>query len=314
VEILGQVWRLAQDTPFTGGGLDAFPGLYSTYILSIPVLFLTHAHNAYLNVLVEQGWLGLAGYAAMLSAGAWAAARRLRRAEADLRWAAAAGALGLTAALVHGVGEGSLVASRAIPVLLIPAGLALAGPEAPPPQAQAGLGARARLLAAGAAALALLAGGLIFWRPLAAAWHANLGALAFGRVDLAGWPTGKWDDGSRAAAYGPAEAELKNAVELQPGNRTANQRLGLAAISRRDFASAADYLEQAYQADPGHRGVNKALAFTYVWLGNYEAAGPLLAGLPEASSELSVYAWWWGTQGRPDLAERAYLMAIRLGS
>src|SRR5206468_4285723 len=50
-ELFGQVWRLAQATPFTGAGLAAFPGLYSTYILDVPSLYLTHAHNAYLNLL-----------------------------------------------------------------------------------------------------------------------------------------------------------------------------------------------------------------------------------------------------------------------
>jgi hypothetical protein len=47
------------------------------------------------------------------------------------------------------------------------------------------------------------------------------------------------------------------------------------------------------------------LAYTEVWLGDYAAAQPLLAQLPEARSEMDVYAWWWTTQGRPELATRA---------
>jgi O-antigen ligase len=315
MELFGRVWRLAQDTPFTGGGLDAFPGLYSTYILGIPFLFLTHAHNAYLHVFAEQGWAGLTGYAGLMIAGAWAAARRLRQAEAAEAWPVVAGALGIVVILVHGIGEGSLVASRAVPVLLIPAGLALGAIQPSELQSASGLGSmRRRLAAAAIAMLAVAVAGLVFQRPVLAAWHANQGALAFHKVDLAGWPTGKWDDGSRSAYYAPAEAELQMAVEYQPGNRAANYRLGLAALSRRDFVSAAGRLQTAYDADTGHRGVVKALAFTYVWLGDFEAAQPLLAHIPEARSELVVYGWWWGVQGRTDLGQRAYDMATRLGS
>ena len=316
VDIFGQVWRLAQDTPFTGGGLAAFPALYSTYILSIPYLFLTHAHNAYLNVLVEQGWLGLAGYLGLLGAGLWVAALRLARAAPAARWPAAAGALGLAVVLVHGIGEGSLVASRVLPGLLIPAGLALAG-EAEPAASTGGWSkesGRWRWGLAGLAAVALLGAGFVFQRPLLAAWHANLGAVAHHQVELAGWPTGQWDDGSRSAAYALAAPELQKAVEYQPDNRTAHHRLGLAAMSRRDFTEAAAHLQRAYRADPGHRGVIKVLAYTYVWLGDYKAAGPLLAHIPEAESELAVYSWWWGTHGRSELAERAGEMASRLGS
>jgi hypothetical protein len=31
----------------------------------------------------------------------------------------------------------------------------------------------------------------------------------------------------------------------------------------------------------------------------------MLAEIPEAEQEMSVYIWWWGTQGRPDLSALA---------
>ena len=34
--------------------------------------------------------------------------------------------------------------------------------------------------------------------------------------------------------------------------------------------------------------------------------------IPEARNEMEVYAWWWTTQGRDDLAERAATMAKQL--
>jgi hypothetical protein len=56
------------------------------------------------------------------------------------------------------------------------------------------------------------------------------------------------------------------------------------------------------------------LGYDYVWLGQFDRAASLLARIPEAGDELGVYAWWWGTQGREDLAERAAQMAVRLES
>ena len=41
------------------------------------MIYLTHAQNAYLNVLVEQGWLGLAGYVGLLAGAAWVGLRRV---------------------------------------------------------------------------------------------------------------------------------------------------------------------------------------------------------------------------------------------
>ena len=42
------------------------------------------------------------------------------------------------------------------------------------------------------------------------------------------------------------------------------------------------------------------------------AVPEVLAQIPEAGYEMGVYAWWWGTQDRDDLAARAAEMAERL--
>ena len=170
LELFGQVWRLAQDTPLTGGGLGAFPALYSTYILDIPVLLLTHAHNAYLNLLVEQGWAGLVAYGLTLTVAGWTATRALARPVssegAGTRALLAAGAAGLVIVAVQSLGDGTLVASRAIPFLFVPAGLvaAVVQPAAtalrPAPATAAAPDKRRRQLAVGLSAVALVAGGL----------------------------------------------------------------------------------------------------------------------------------------------------------
>ncbi len=305
--VFGQAWRLAQDVAFTGGGLASFPARYSSYVLAVPVIYLTHAHNAYLNVLVEQGWLGLAGYVGLLAGAAWVGLRRVLSGQAASPALAVAGLLGLVVVSVQGLGDATLVASRVAPFWLIPAGLALGGggrvtTAAPRPT-------RRWALLAVAAALVLIAA--MGWLNRSA-WHANRGALLSDRVLLAGFPTGAWRTGSDAPALRAAEPELEQALALDPANRTAHFYLGLAAMERRDYAVAVEHLTAAHAADPEHRGITKALGYSLAWLGRYTEAADWLRGLPEASQELEVYGWWWGTQARPDLAEQAAAMRAYL--
>jgi hypothetical protein len=309
IEVFQQVWRLAQDTPFTGGGLDAFPALYATYVLDIPFLLLTHAHNAYLNLLVEQGWPGLLGYVLLLGTAALVGLRYLAN-ERPAKWQRTAGLLGLAVIAVQSLGEASLVASRVTPILFVPAALALAEPAS-----LAGLSARwagrTRWLTVGAVVLMLI-GAAAFNRQLLAAWKADLGSVDFGRVQLADWPTNEWPDQAAAARLAPAEETLREVLSLETDNRAARLRLGAGAMMRWDFPAAAEYLEPAYLADPGHRGLAKYLAYTYVWLGEYDRARPLLKTLPEAAGEMEAYAWWWGVHGRDDLADHARLALAQL--
>ncbi|MBU0512447.1 MAG: O-antigen ligase family protein, partial [Chloroflexi bacterium] len=57
---------LVDDFPFTGGGLGAFPALYSQYIRVIPNFFIRHAHNLFLDVAIEQGIPGALALAAIV--------------------------------------------------------------------------------------------------------------------------------------------------------------------------------------------------------------------------------------------------------
>ena len=86
------------------------------------------------------------------------------------------------------------------------------------------------------------------------------------------------------------------------------------SMLRQNYTAASTYLESAQAQAPDHRGIIKSLGYCYVWLGDFEDAQLLLDKIPEAKNELDVYVWWWGTQGRPDLAEKASTMASRLES
>jgi len=130
------------------------------------------------------------------------------------------------------------------------------------------------------------------------------------RAELADWP----ERGQTPADLGEARWWLERAAQVEPTQPVADHRLGLLALSAGDYAEAVTWLERAYQATPGDRGVRKNLGYAYAWLGEADQAAPLLAGLAEAPGELETYAWWWGTQGRPDLAGYATDVTTRLAA
>jgi hypothetical protein len=129
------------------------------------------------------------------------------------------------------------------------------------------------------------------------------------RSELHGWPSNTDPDPATQQSRRQASGLLTGAIALQHDNVSANFRLGLMAMDNLEFARANEFLTAAWDRAPDHRGVRKALGYDLTWLEEFDAAGPLLEGIPEAPAELDVYAWWWGTQGRDDLALRAARMS-----
>jgi putative inorganic carbon (hco3(-)) transporter len=127
--------NLISDFPFTGGGLRAFPGLYSRYILVIPFLFFEYSHNLYLDVFLEQGLLGgltlmIVLLGSLLLAGTSLMKNREFKSKALLQLAVLAG---LVVLLIHGLVDDALYGMRGTPLLfLIPGiGVALRYPSVP---------------------------------------------------------------------------------------------------------------------------------------------------------------------------------------
>ena len=310
LEIMRGALRLERDFPYTGGGLHAFPGLFSRYILVIPSYFINYAHNLYLDLAVEQGVAGLFAYLLLLAGAAWLLIRELRRGRAQ--GAVLAGLASLIVLALHGIADDPIYAGRGTPFLLLAPAMAVAISR----EADAlklfprGKSARVRL---GIAAL-LVAAGLFtaFRQPLLSSYYANLGAIRMARVELEDFPTNLWDDGRRVDKLVTAEDNFYRALELNPHNATAHYRLGLINLLRRDFPAAQEHLEQSLAADPQQRGARKNLGFVYVWNGEYEQAMRLMRHAGGVRYELEVYTGWWRAQGRPDLAERAEEMLARL--
>lgn len=309
LEILPQALNLVTDFPFTGGGLGSFPGLFSRYILIIPWLFMPHASNLFLDTLVEQGVLGLIALAGIFVGSFWLLATRAWT-SAHWRWAAAGGLIVMT---VYGLVEDPFYSGWPVLLLFVFPGLGVAasGPET--------LAERRPLsgrweLALGAGALVVVAGMFVAsHQQVLAAWYANLGAVEMARVELTGWPeTARWQSEFDPAEFSPAKALFNQALRFAPNNITANYRLGLIAAKQGNETEAVILWSQANQAAPSHRGVRKVLGYAYVWQGRLDEAARLLNDIPEARNEMDTYSWWWGTQGRDDLAAQAAAMAERL--
>ncbi|MFQ5437068.1 MAG: hypothetical protein ACE5FD_19590, partial [Anaerolineae bacterium] len=311
----------------TGSGLATFPALYAQYIEVVPV-FVVQYSNFYLDLLLELGWPGFLAMAVIL-AGSFGllvlppssgnAHKRRGQTAVDLRWAVFAG---LVVLALQGLIDDHLFGGTGTPFLLVWPGLAVyvsgkrrrkARPFHPmwqsqrrqlqfwwrkqSKQTQAAFVTGVVVIGAVSAAAAV--------RPFLSQWQANLGALAMARVELLGWPTGEWDDGSSTGELATAEAHFERSLAWSPTNRTALQRVGLIAKLQQDFETAVSYLEAAHQQDETHRGVLKSLVYSYVWVGMPDQAEPLFTTLPEAGREMFIYIDWWQAHGRPDLAARA---------
>ena len=310
---------LIRDFPFTGGGLRSFPGLYSQYILSIPVFFLPNGHNIFLDVALEQGPLGaismtiifLGSFILLIVAPRKEAAdhQESERNLTVLRFAIAAS---LIIMLLHGLVEDTVYGSQAALFLFALPGLAVAASLPQEQVTSLPVGYGGWVVGSTLLTFAILAG---FWfiatrQSPVSTWQANLGAITMARAELAEWPTNEWDDGSNIDALLPAEVLFESSLIADPGNRTAHHRLGMVAMLRRDYERAINHLETADQLGRPHQGIRKMLAYSYVWAGRFEEAQHLLAEIPEARSEMGIYSWWWKIQGRDDLAAFAEQIVV----
>jgi O-antigen ligase len=327
VGLAGSTLRLIEDFPYTGGGLGSFPGLYSQYIRVTPFFQFAYSHNFYLDVALEQGVIGFAALMVVLSASVWMALSRLRDVHDTGGYQLLSGAVlaGLVTVCLHGLVDDALYGAKGTPLIFLLPGVAVAltrlemdthsetvlqrterdaRPSGVPIQVWTVV-----MIVVFGVTLAALSG---WHRPLAAAWYANLGAVHLAAYELRDFPTGKWTETWNETELAKVEDLFVRAEALNPKNRTAHHRLGLIAMSRRDFETAQTHLEVAYHLDPGHRGVRKVLGYCYVWNGHQREALEILKDIPEAGSEMRVYTWWWKTQGQIDLANQAANFAVKL--
>jgi hypothetical protein len=319
-EIYRGGWDLLPDFFLLGGGLGSFSGLYSRYILGIQVPLFTHSHNFYLDLVLGQGLAGLVSGLVVIFLSGQAAFRRLGGVGSSDRILVLAAIVALLAPLLHGLIDDPLYAAPTAFFLFVPAGVAAQGSFKPvqfsrsPTSTGSGSPSRKAYLGLLLTAVSFgLVTGFVARKNLAAVVVANIGAVQMSRVELAGWPDGDPTTDGTEHPLSAFDETFKRALTLDPNNRTAHHRLGLLAVASREFGQAVFHLEQALALRPSHRGIRKELGMSLVWLGRYEQAASLLESIPESSSELRIYSWWWETQGRPDLAARAATAAQMIG-
>jgi len=309
--------QLIQDYPYTGGGLSAFPGQYSTYILETPNFFVSHSHNLFVDLALEQNIAGLLAVCFIFSFSAFQIFRQ--QWTAPRSWLVWAALFSLMTVAWHGLSDDIIYNGWGIPILFLTPGAAWVMSRSEPqpsrvePDPRRFSRSRTAILV-GVVITACLAGLLVIGKQksLLASWYANLGAVQMDRVELPNYSDGEWNQDQDLAEFVPAERLFKQALHFDGRNSTANFRLGLIAMHRRDFSRAVSYLEEALRSDQNHRGILKALGFSYVWSGKLREALPLLSRIPEAKDELGVYPWWWRSQGQEILAARAETMKDQL--
>ncbi len=313
LEIYQNSANLAADYWVIGGGLAGFAGIYSHYILHMPFEVATYAHNLYLDLLIEQGILGLTAWLGIF--GSAISLLIIGRNHSDstmlLRNAIL---ISIFVIFAHGLVDDALYGGLGTLLLFVPPGIAVAISlsykiETASTSLNSKLGSFVFLL------IPFIFGLLLLLLPAGrAALHANLGAIEMGRVELAAFPSGEWDSGENLLAYENALFLLNRSIHFNANNATAHYRLGLLAMLYRNYDIAVVQLAVASKSRPHHAGITKALAYSYLWAGQSEQALPLLAQLPESESELRNYIGWWQAQGRTDFAGLAAEMSVQLSS
>lgn len=313
VELFWRSLRLVSDFPITGGGLGAFPGLYSQYILDIPNYYLPNAHNIFLDVFIEQGIVGGVAFLIIFLASLWLiAAKSANEEDAHRLLFDRLLLVSLVIAFMHGLVDDYLYNNMGAFLGLFLPGLTIQRLESEPLNLHRKQLDRADIIVLGSMVALLFILGAVYRNTLRSLWYSNIGAVQMARVELAGFPTNEWAGPALVGELQDAETSLLTSLAADPANRTANQRLGMIALLRREIPTACGYLSNAHLLDPAHRGVAKSLGYCYAWLGDLESSKTLLSSMPEAWKELSEYVRWWQAQGYAEFSNNASVLATDL--
>ena len=306
------------DYPFTGGGLNSFPGLYSQYMISIPFFYYVNSYNLFLDIGIEQGLIGGLSFVFIYFGSVWIVSQKIVRSRSQqTRFIGWLSLSALIVTIVHGLFYDYLYNGGGTILLLFPVGTSMISGLSKNKLDDEANQLSEYSFVPKTVNIRMLFYVLIFGiisiiafniSKIRSIWYANLGAVQMSQVELRDFPTNSWTGIEVVPALETAEDSLHTSLQFDPLNRTANQRLGIISMLRRDFYSAVGYLETAHAQAPKHRGIIKSLGYSYIWLGDTEKAQVYLVQIPEAEEELSIYVWWWGTQGRSDLSENASLV------
>ncbi len=308
--------------------------VHGSYALQVYFPFVAHIHNSLMEVWIEQGVFGalallLAGI--ILIGWTW---RAICSPKVSLwGWA---GLAAVAIAFLHGLVDVVFYVSRTLPLIGFILGFAwfscpnlvYSGNNAPrcydspdaPRRFSQDAPRRRNLLIPGIIigllfVLALLAS--IFWRPLLSLAYANQGALLQTRLELAAYDSATKDKVTihqvrQQLDLSAAENAFEKSLVLDPGNRTALQRLAQITFSRGEYARSLDLTQKLWEA--GYRDEVTRLLHGDALMANgfLEEAAATLQGLTWAAARLEGLFWQRYWPGEDFTRAAAALSVVQL--
>ncbi|MEO6062333.1 MAG: O-antigen ligase family protein [Thermoflexales bacterium] len=323
LSLLAWTWPMAAATPFLGTGLATFGPQFSVYALLLQVGFLPHAHNLFVDLMIEQGAAGLALFTGAQLVALWVGLRASesgpRTADDSLRWLVQAACIAIAIVLFHGVGDDVVYATKWVFLIFLPAGMAIAaaGCLGAPPTA---VSARdlARIGALGVAGLAAVALGVSLTPALQAAVFVNAGVVQQARAELSVYRLENWADPTldlvRARVdLDGAKQSYASALALDPGNLTALQRLASIELSRARYEAGAAYAVRALASGNRDNTTRLIYAEAMAAQGKVDEAVAAASGVPFARGRMAYLGFYRYTRaGDRDRAAWANLTAAGL--
>ncbi len=296
---------LARDYPFTGAGLGMFEMQFSIYTLLIHVGYIVHSHNLLLNILIEQGLVGLVGFVGLITAGLVAGLRTLRQTDRQIGWIVEAGLASSGIILIHGLVDDTLYGSRGALLLFMSLGLIIAASRLPVTVIDESTSVskgkpRTDRRELALAVLALIAVGMIWWRPVLATWSANQGAVEQARVELSHYDQQHFDNPTMDQVrqrnnLDEAIRWFNQALTIDPTNGTARRRLAAIQLARGQYVDALANMQVVWDAGQRDAVTRMLLGDAEVANGRVVAAVDIIQGLPWAETRLEgqAYARYW---------------------
>ncbi len=285
---------LAWDYVLTGSGLGTFQMNFSIYTLLIHVGYIINSHNVFVDLLVEQGIVGLCLYLGMVVFCVWRGVRALRQASPHHSLIIEAGLVSLVAILIHGQVEDVLYGSQWLLLFFVPFAFVewgRASVDTPLLATHHG----ARWWGIGVLGVLLMVG-LLLWRPLLAQAYASLGAMRQARVELARYKFGKTpgfivDVVRQTEDLQASMALFQRAIALDAGNATARQRLAGIHLSRGEYETALQHVEAAWEVGCRDSVTRLLRGDALVALGRVAEAAEVITGLAWVQVRLQGQAW-----------------------
>lgn len=293
---------LARDYFWSGLGLGNFPAQYPVYALLTQFIVVPRARNIWVDVQIQQGVLGLLGFAGLCAIAVWMGLRALRDVETRDSHLLPACLASLLVLIVNGTlndplygsapgGLGQVLAFLP-PAFVISASCIMAAPAKEKNRRGAWWPAVMSLVV-----LVCVMGITLALRPTRATIFANLGAVVQSRAELRVFKPEHFDRPTldqvrQQIDLRAAQALYQRALDLDPANLTVNVRMAQIALARGHYDEALTYALAAWNG--GHRDalVRMTLSDAYAATGRLAEAAELVLGIEQAKPRLVAQGWY----------------------